>query len=127
MMIHAPVLLTISFFIAFVSVTSASAQDKKRVNPDVLKDIGRTQAAAGTRLSCRIGGPPEFRDAIVKNNSSVRIPGNYFRIKWEKKDGGKIVGGVYGFRSIPPRGTVRIPTKGGADGTWCQATLIVRR
>jgi hypothetical protein len=76
-------------------------------------------------LGCTIGGPIEFRNAIVTNNSGKTIPTGTV-VNWRKKMAGQVVTGATALEANLYSGqTASVITGGGAQGTWCQASVVL--
>jgi len=75
-------------------------------------------------LGCTIGGPIEFRNAYVTNNSGNTI----FKgtvINWRKMMAGQVVSGATALEANLYSGqTASVITGGWAQGTWCQASVL---
>lgn len=85
----------------------------------VFKDSGKLT------LGCTIGGPIEFRNAYVTNNSGKTI----FKgtvVNWRKVMAGQVVSGATALEAnLPSNKTASVITGGGAQGTWCQASVLL--
>ncbi len=72
------------------------------------------------KFFCTIGGPTEFRDIRVTNNS--RYSYRRAMIYWHAKIGGKVLSGRYYQRKFSRGQTVSIPTGTGGSGV-CQVKV----
>ena len=74
-------------------------------------------------FSCTIGGPVEFRDIYVTNNSGRPFGPRSGRIYWQAKMGGQVVSGKTRLRArLNPGQTLSIPVGRGGSGV-CQAEI----
>jgi hypothetical protein len=74
-------------------------------------------------FSCTIGGPVDFRDLYVTNNSGRVIGSRRVRIYWQARIGGQVVSGKTRLTArLLPGQTLSIPVGRGGSGV-CQAKL----
>lgn len=77
-------------------------------------------------VNCKVGGPTDFRDAYVTNNTQTIFRRGRYSIYWQANIGGRIKSGKTRlWTDLGPGGTLSIPLGVGGGGS-CQAKILRR-
>ena len=77
-------------------------------------------------FACKIGGPTDFRDARVTNNTKRIYRRGRAHVYWQAKIGGQVKSGrTRLWTDLGPGGTIAIPLGTGGGG-YCEARIFGR-